>query len=165
MNAKSVLIGALIVTFIAGPMVLAAVAQEKPIFIPLLSYRTGPYAPSGVPSLNGFNDYFNLLNERDGGIEGVKIVFEECEMQYDTKQGVECYERLKNLHGGAVRGLFRSMESSSASVLCIAEASGRRTLRAPISYMRSQGASSYWCSTNPQMCGVLCRETPISCET
>jgi len=83
-------------------MVLAAMAQEKSIFIPLLSYRTGPYAPSGVPSLNGFNDYFNLLNERDGGIEGVKIVFEECEMQYDTKQGVECYERLKSLHGGAV---------------------------------------------------------------
>jgi branched-chain amino acid transport system substrate-binding protein len=102
MKAKLFLLGALIVTVITGPMVLAAIAQEKSIFIPLLSYRTGPYAPSGVPSLNGFNDYFNLLNERDGGIEGVKIVFEECEMQYDTKQGVECYERLKNLHGGAV---------------------------------------------------------------
>jgi branched-chain amino acid transport system substrate-binding protein len=101
-NAKLFLVGALIATLITGPMALAVTAQEKSIFIPLLSYRTGPYAPSGVPSLNGFNDYFNLLNERDGGIEGVKIVFEECEMQYDTKQGVECYERLKNLHGGAV---------------------------------------------------------------
>jgi branched-chain amino acid transport system substrate-binding protein len=80
----------------------AALAQDKSVFIPLLAYRTGPYAPNGIPSLNGFNDYFNLLNERDGGIEGVKIVFEECEMQYDTKQGVECYERLKNSHGGAV---------------------------------------------------------------
>ena len=102
MNAKSFLTGALIVTFTTGPMGLAARAQDKSIFIPLLSYRTGPYAPSGVPALNGFNDYFNLLNERDGGIEGVKISFEECEMQYDTKQGVECYERLKNVHGGAV---------------------------------------------------------------
>jgi branched-chain amino acid transport system substrate-binding protein len=35
------------------------------------------------------------VNERDGGINGVKIAFEECETQYDTKQGVECYERLK----------------------------------------------------------------------
>ena len=63
--------------------------------MPLLVYRTGPYAPSGIPIANAGSDYFNLLNERDGGINGVKIVVEECETQYDTKQGVECYERLK----------------------------------------------------------------------
>jgi branched-chain amino acid transport system substrate-binding protein len=100
MKAKCLLVGALILTI--GPMAPPARAQDKSIFIPLLSYRTGPYAPSGIPILNGLNDYFNLLNARDGGIEGVKISFEECEMQYDTKQGVECYERLKNGHGGAV---------------------------------------------------------------
>ena len=77
-----------------GPWLPAAQANE--IFIPLLVYRTGAYAPSGIPSANGFNDYFNLLNERDGGINGVEVVCEECEMQYDTKQGVECYERLKS---------------------------------------------------------------------
>jgi branched-chain amino acid transport system substrate-binding protein len=70
------------------------VAQE--LFIPGLVYRTGPYAPNGIPIANGFKDYFTLLNERDGGIEGVKIVYEECETQYDTKLGVECYERLKS---------------------------------------------------------------------
>ncbi len=80
---------------IAAPLAPVALAQDKTIFIPLLVYRTGAYAPSGIPNANGFNDYFNLLNERDGGVNGVKIVFEECEMQYDTKQGVECYERLK----------------------------------------------------------------------
>jgi len=79
----------------AAPLAPVALAQDKTIFIPLLVYRTGAYAPSGIPNANGFNDYFNLLNERDGGVNGVKIVFEECEMQYDTKQGVECYERLK----------------------------------------------------------------------
>jgi branched-chain amino acid transport system substrate-binding protein len=78
-----------------APLTGPALARDKTIFIPLLVYRTGPYAPSGVPSANGFNDYFNLVNERDGGINGVKIAFEECETQYDTKQGVECYERLK----------------------------------------------------------------------
>jgi branched-chain amino acid transport system substrate-binding protein len=72
----------------------AALAQGE-LFIPLLVYRTGPYAPSGIPSANGLADYLTLLNERDGGINGVKIAFEECETQYDTKQGVECYERLK----------------------------------------------------------------------
>jgi branched-chain amino acid transport system substrate-binding protein len=66
------------------------------MFIPLLVYRTGAFAPSGIPIANGFVDYFSLINERDGGINSVKIAWEECETQYDTKQGVECYERLKS---------------------------------------------------------------------
>ena len=65
-------------------------------FIPLLVYRTGAYAPSGIPLANGFNDYYNLINKRDGGINGVKITMEECETKYNTKIGVECYEKLKN---------------------------------------------------------------------
>jgi len=72
----------------------AAYAAEQ--FIPMLVYRTGPYAPSGIPVANGFRDYYTLVNKRDGGINGVKITFEECETKYNTKQGVECYEKLKN---------------------------------------------------------------------
>ena len=37
----------------------------------------------------------HMLNERDGGIGGVKVVVEECETGYDTKKGVECYEQVK----------------------------------------------------------------------
>ena len=40
-------------------------------------------------------DYLNMLNERDGGIGGVKLNVEECETGYDTKKGVECYEQVK----------------------------------------------------------------------
>ena len=40
-------------------------------------------------------DYLNMLNERDGGIGGVKLDVEECETGYDTKKGVECYEQVK----------------------------------------------------------------------
>jgi branched-chain amino acid transport system substrate-binding protein len=95
MKSKRWLIGVLIATLIGWPMAGAALAQAKEVFIPLLVYRTGPYAPSGVPIANGFVDYFSLINERDGGVNGVKLTWEECETQYDTKQGVECYERLK----------------------------------------------------------------------
>jgi branched-chain amino acid transport system substrate-binding protein len=98
MNRYSVPLVLLAVLVALGPAAGPAQAQDKTIFIPLLVYRTGPYAPSGIPSANGFNDLFNLINERDGGINGVKIAFEECETQYDTKQGVECYERLKAKH-------------------------------------------------------------------
>ena len=64
-------------------------------FFPGLTYRTGPYAPNGIPLANGVRDYYKLVNARDGGINGVKIVYEECETQYNTKVGVECYEKLK----------------------------------------------------------------------
>ncbi len=95
MNAKTFLVVLLAMAVVVGPMVMPALAQDKTIFIPLLVYRTGAYAPNGIPIANGAVDYFDLINGRDGGINGVKIAFEECEMQYDTKQGVECYERLK----------------------------------------------------------------------
>jgi len=64
-------------------------------FFPVLVFRSGPYAPNGVPWANGFVDYLNLVNARDGGINGVKITHEECETGYATDKGVECYERLK----------------------------------------------------------------------
>jgi branched-chain amino acid transport system substrate-binding protein len=97
MTLRACSIALLAVLVAAGPALAPApvVAQGKDVFIPLLVYRTGPFAPSGIPIANGFVDYFTLLNERDGGINGVKITWEECETQYDTKQGVECYERLK----------------------------------------------------------------------
>ncbi|MCX7275577.1 MAG: ABC transporter substrate-binding protein [Burkholderiales bacterium] len=72
-----------------------AAASAKEQFIPVLSYRTGAYAPNGIPFANGFVDYLKLINARDGGINGVKITFEECETGYATDRGVECYERLK----------------------------------------------------------------------
>ncbi len=65
-------------------------------FIPVLAYRTGVYAVSGLPYVNGEVDYYKLINERDGGINGVRIVFEECETGYATDRGLECYERLKD---------------------------------------------------------------------
>lgn len=95
MKTRRLLIGALAVVIAAWPMAAGVGAQTKEVFIPLLVYRTGPYAPSGVPIANGFVDYFTLLNERDGGINGVKVAWEECETQYATDKGVECYERLK----------------------------------------------------------------------
>ncbi|MBS0435536.1 ABC transporter substrate-binding protein [Piscinibacter sp.] len=72
-----------------------AFAQAKEQFFPLLVYRTGPYAPNGTPWANGKQDYIKMINARDGGINGVKITYEECETGYATDKGVECYERLK----------------------------------------------------------------------
>ncbi len=87
---------ALSVATLAGLVSTAAVAADaKEQFFPLLVYRTGPYAPNGTPWANGKQDYIKMINARDGGINGVKITFEECETGYATDKGVECYERLK----------------------------------------------------------------------
>lgn len=90
---------------VAGLAAIAAAPAayaEDPQFFPMLVYRTGPYAPNGIPSANGMRDYYMLTNKRDGGLGGgVQVAVEECETEYNTKLGVECYERLKNKHGGA----------------------------------------------------------------
>ena len=70
-----------------------AVAQQ---FVPVLPYDTGAYAVNGQPFMDGFVDYMALLNDRDGGINGVKLDWEECDTGYKNDRGVECYERLKN---------------------------------------------------------------------
>lgn len=77
----------------------AMAAEEQ--FVPLLVYRTGSFAPLGIPWADGKLDYLKLVNERDGGVNGVKIAYEECETAYATDRGVECYERLKSKNGGA----------------------------------------------------------------
>ena len=72
----------------------AAFAQAKEQFFPVLVYRTGAYAANGNPWANGYIDYLKLVNAQ-GGVNGVKLSFEECEFGYATDRGVECYERLK----------------------------------------------------------------------
>jgi branched-chain amino acid transport system substrate-binding protein len=88
----TVTLAAALSTLLTAP---AAYAQAKEQFFPLLVYRTGAYAPNGTPWANGKQDYLKLINARDGGINGVKITYEECETGYATDKGVECYERLK----------------------------------------------------------------------
>ncbi len=83
-----------VIGLVWGAVVTPVLAQDEQ-FIPLLVYRTGPYAPNGIPTANGYVDYLKLLNARDGGINGVKVRWEECETKYNTKIGVECYEKLK----------------------------------------------------------------------
>jgi branched-chain amino acid transport system substrate-binding protein len=77
-----------------GAQTKAPGAGKGEQFFPVLSYRTGAYAPNGTPWANGYVDYLKLVNAQ-GGINGVTITFEECEFGYATDRGVECYERLK----------------------------------------------------------------------
>jgi len=99
MKLKSLaLAGAALLSLVAvGPGVAA-----DTIFYPHLVYRSGAYAPNGIPFANGVADYVAMINARDGGVNGVRIELEECETGYATDRGVECYERLKTKGAGAV---------------------------------------------------------------
>ncbi|MEO1398983.1 MAG: ABC transporter substrate-binding protein, partial [Pseudomonadota bacterium] len=93
MKIKSLILGAAATVIAAGGVATAVQAQE--LYIPSLTYRTGPFAGGGIPLANGVADYFTMLNERDGGIGGIKVNVEECETGYNAQKGVECYEATK----------------------------------------------------------------------
>ncbi len=91
---NKLIMGAAAIAMVAGIQVTTASAEDT-LYVPSLSYRTGPFAGGGTPNANGFADYFNMLNARDGGIGGLKVVVEECETGYNSQKGVECYEATK----------------------------------------------------------------------
>ncbi|PVE46452.1 ABC transporter permease [Pararhodobacter aggregans] len=74
---------------------LAAPAVAQDLHFPMLNYRTGPFAPGGIPFADGYQDYLTLINQRDGGIGGLPIRMSECETAYNTERGVECYESIR----------------------------------------------------------------------
>ena len=93
MNLRKLALGAAFAAMASGVAYEAQAADE--IYVPLLTYRTGAFAGSGTPIANGMHDYLTMLNERDGGVGGVKIKIEECETGYKAQKGVECYESTK----------------------------------------------------------------------
>jgi branched-chain amino acid transport system substrate-binding protein len=93
MRLKHLWWSVLVAVVLSGLVGVTAVAAGEQ-FLPVLSVREG--ALRAVQTVaDGFIAYLTLLNERDGGINGVKLVWEECETVYDAERGVECYERLK----------------------------------------------------------------------
>ena len=77
---------------LVGVMAVAAAGEQ---FLPVLSIREGATRSPQIPRADGYIAYLTLLNACDGGVDGVKLVWEECETVYDATRTVECYERLK----------------------------------------------------------------------
>ena len=80
---------------IAAAVVLACSAYAEEQFIPIASYWTGPYSAGGSALGDGMADYYDFLNIRDGGINGIRLKYERCETAYDAKRVAECYKKLK----------------------------------------------------------------------
>ncbi|MFU0506962.1 ABC transporter substrate-binding protein [Pseudaminobacter sp. NGMCC 1.201702] len=91
---KALMKSALLSAALALGGVPGAMAEDA-VTVTNMSYRTGPFAATGTPIMNGQRDYMIMLNERDGGVNGVKINYNECETGYNTEKGAECYEKTK----------------------------------------------------------------------
>jgi branched-chain amino acid transport system substrate-binding protein len=96
MQLKHLVLGVAVLT--AAPCAVTTAQAQGGLFVPLFTYRTGPFSGSGIPVANGLHDYLTMLNERDGGIGGEKLVIEECETGYNTQRGVQCYDSVKDRH-------------------------------------------------------------------
>ena len=66
----------------------AQASAQAEQYMPVLSYRVGPYAAGGSGYYGGAIDYWTLVN-LNGGINGVKLKWEECETEYNASKGVE----------------------------------------------------------------------------
>lgn len=132
--------GALI---LAVACTLPASAQRLPDpkdtqFIPVLSAASGLYAASGSGILGGFLDYLTLLNLRDGGVGGLKLVWETCETASTTDRAVACYERLK-AKGSKGAPVFHPLTQDVAAALLERAASDKIPL-VTLGYGRSDAA-------------------------
>jgi branched-chain amino acid transport system substrate-binding protein len=85
----------LVAAVLGGLVGVTAVAAAGAQFFPLLVTREGALKAQQMPLANGFIAYVTLLNERDGGIHGGTLVWEECETVIAVPRRIECYERLK----------------------------------------------------------------------
>src|SRR5262249_44828077 len=85
----------LVAAVLSGLVSVTVAGAAGTQFLAVLSAREGAVRSQGIPFANGYLDYLTLLNERDGGMNGVKLVWEECETVLDVDRGLACYERLK----------------------------------------------------------------------
>jgi branched-chain amino acid transport system substrate-binding protein len=106
----------LVAAGLSGLVGVTAVAAAGAQFLPMLGIREGAQRFVGIPLTDGYIAYLTLLNERDGGVNGVPVVWEECDTVYDVERGVECYERLKG-KGPTGAAVFHSMGTPMAYAL------------------------------------------------
>lgn len=71
-----------------------ALAQAKEQYFGIPSYRVGPFAAGGTGFFGGIIDYLQYVNMKEGGVNGVRMTWAECETEYNAARGVECYQRL-----------------------------------------------------------------------
>ena len=112
----------------AAPVVSAQTYKGE-IIHPMMVTRTGPFATASTGVIAGQQDYITLVNMK-GGVEGYKVVWEECEFEYKVPRALECYDRFKGkwlvVYPNSTPAIFALQERvTKDEVLAINLAGGR----------------------------------------
>lgn len=100
-----------------GATATTGFAEALEQFVPLPTYRVGPYASSGAPWFAGEIDYFTYINEVEGGVNGVMLNVEEFETEYSPDRAVEVYERIKDGKDGSPTAFFMTHSTPATYAL------------------------------------------------
>src|ERR1700721_4848063 len=84
MRLKHLALGLAVATAFSAAGITAH--AEDGLYVPFFTYRTGPFAGSGIPLANGLAVYMTPLNERDGGLGGVRALVGEGERACTPKR-------------------------------------------------------------------------------
>ena len=91
-----------------------AQAQAKEQYFGIPSYRVGPFAAGGTGFFGGIIDYLQYVNMKEGGVNGVRMSWAECETEYNAARGVECYQRLLKSSTGQQMHIFEPLATPIA---------------------------------------------------
>ena len=109
--------------------IASAQTYKGEIIHPMMVTRTGPFATASTGVIAGQQDYITLVNMQ-GGVEGYKITWEECEFEYKVPRALECYDRFKGkwlmVYPNSTPAIFALQERvTKDEVLAINLAGGR----------------------------------------
>ncbi len=112
--------------------------QQPEQYFPVASMRVGPYNAMGTGIFGGVIDYLNYVNIKHGGVNGVKLVYEECETEYNAARSVECYQRL--LHRGDQKMLLWDPYGTPLAYAVIGRVAADNVVLAQAGYGRTDAA-------------------------
>jgi branched-chain amino acid transport system substrate-binding protein len=114
----------------------AATAAEQ--YFPIPSSRVGPFSAMGTGYYGGIIDYLQYVN-MTGGVNGVQLVWAECETEYNAARTVECYQRLMTGPNGQRMTVFDTLGTPGAYAVINRMAEDEVVL-AQYGYGRTDGA-------------------------
>jgi len=86
---------------------------EEVQYMAVPSSRVGPYSAMGTGYYGGIIDYMQYVN-MTGGVNGVKLIWSECETEYNAARTVECFQRLLRGPDGQKMVVFDTLGTPGA---------------------------------------------------
>lgn len=115
-----------------------ALAAPDEQFVPVNFTSDGPSARVSAATAAGLIDYLRMVNERDGGVHGVRFTWDKCDNRYDSSRSIECYERAKARTPAAA--LVHPL-STAATYSLVERASADRVPLVSVGYGRADAAA------------------------